>query len=182
LAYTTEANIRSLTGLGTADIGTSDMAVFLKYADADVERYTKKVWTGQQTKEFLGRGDGTTDVWFTSLKPIVASSGGTAPTDDESKVSVYLGGSASALGTALYTLLGAEGRITFSQIPDTDEKVEVTYYYRLDPIEQAATFFAGAYCFHRLGKALDKAKLFEQRAIEILREFGRRPRLIKSYT
>lgn len=182
MTYTTEANVRSLTGLGTAEVGTGDIAVFLKYADADVERYTKKVWTGQQTKELLGYGDGATDVWFTALKPIVATVGGTTPTDDESKVSVYLGGSATALGPANYALLGAEGRITFSHIPDTDEKVEATYYYRLDPIEQAATFFAGAYCFHRLGGALDKARLFEQRAIDILRQFGRAPRLLKTRT
>ena len=182
MTYTTEANVRALTGLGTADIGSSDIAVFLKYADADVEQFTKKVWTGQQLKEFLGRGDGTTSVWFTALKPIVGSLGGTVPTNAAGSITVYLGGSPTPLGTANYELLGAEGRIIFSQIPESDETIEVTYYYRLDPIEQAATFFAAGYCFRRLGNALEKARLFEAQAREALRELKRRPRLLKTYT
>jgi len=175
--YTTGSAVYHLTGFSTVEVSTEAMNTILQFADADVERRTGKIWTGRQIKEFVGRGDGTTSIFYVSYPPVLSaaeSAGGTV-TDDPSHITVTVDG--STVDSPNYSLLGYEGRVTFADdaIPADDEKVEATYYYSLAQVKEAATFLAGAYCFFRVrGTESNEAKTLRQRAMEILDELGKK--------
>jgi len=177
--YTTRAKVRSLTGFGTAEVSDADLDVFILFASADVERYTGRVWTGRQTKEFLGRGDGTTAAFFTSLRPVLSGPGGTV-TDNSADITVFVGGKPA--DPSGYSLLGAEGRIEFDEgeEPGEGEAVEASYYYDLAQVEEAATFLAAHYCYLPRAGGEEKAEVFYNRAMEILRQLGRGVRIAKT--
>jgi hypothetical protein len=149
------------------------MALFLTLADREVERITGKVWTGQETKDFLGRGDGENDTFWTSYHPVLSapeSSGGTV-TNDPTAITVYLDDVQQ--GTAVYALSGQDGRITFASdyVPDAGVKVTCTYYYSLNDVRLAAAHFAAGYASRMLAGGEQKAKSFEDKAKEVLDQF-----------
>jgi len=167
LAYTTKAEVRNLSGLTVTEISDAIVDEMIGWADRDIEQITEKVWTGQQVKELLGIQKSSRNKTFRSLyKPVVDEQGNT--TDDESKVTVYVDTVQQA--SDKFDLRGAEGRIIFVTAPSIGAEVEMTYRYSMKPLQEASTFLAAAYCFHRLAKSEEKEKLFKARAMEILRQ------------
>jgi len=167
LPYTTKAEVRNLSGLTVTEVSDAIVDEMIGWADRDIESITEKVWTGQQIKELLGIQKSSSNKTFRSLyKPIVDEQGNT--TDDESKVTVYVDGTAQA--SDKFELRGAEGRIIFTAAPSIGAEVEMTYRYSMKPVQEASTFLAAAYCFHRLAKSEEKEKLFKARTMEILRQ------------
>jgi len=167
LAYTTKAEVRNLSGLTVTEISDAIVDEMIGWADRDIEQITEKVWTGQQVKEPLGIQKSSRNKTFRSLyKPVVDEQGNT--TDDESKVTVYVDTVQQA--SDKFDLRGAEGRIIFVTAPSIGAEVEMTYRYSMKPLQEASTFLAAAYCFHRLAKSEEKEKLFKARAMEILRQ------------
>jgi len=167
LPYTTRAEVRNLSGLTTTEISDTIVDEMIGWADRDIEQITEKVWTGQQIKELLGVQKSSSNKTFRSIyKPIVDDQGNT--TDDESKVTVYVDGTSQALDK--FELRGTEGKIIFTTAPSIGAGVEMTYRYSMKPIQEASTFLAASYCFHRLAKSEEKEKLFKVRAMEILRQ------------
>jgi len=169
MAYTTVDTVRDISGLTTTEISDAIVDEMIGWADRDIEQITEKVWTGQQVKELLGIQKSPSDKTFRTLyKPIVDDQGNT--TDDESKVTVYVDGTAQA--SDKFELRGAEGKIIFVTAPSVGAEVEMTYRYSMKPIQEASTFLAAAYCFHRLAKSEEKEKLFKARAMEILQQIS----------
>jgi len=167
LPYTTKAEVRNLSGLTAIEISDAIVDEMIGWADRDIEQITEKVWTGQQIKELLGVQKSSSNKTFrTTYKPVVDDQGNT--TDDESRVTVYVDGTAQA--SDKFELRGAEGKIIFVTAPLIGTDVEMTYCYSMKPIQEASTFLAAAYCFHRLAKSEEKEKLFKARATEILRQ------------
>ena len=167
MAYTTNAEVRNLSGLTAIEISDAIVDEMVGWADRDIEQITEKVWTGQQIKELLGIQKSSSNKTLHSLyKPIVDEQGNT--TDDESKVTVYVDDVAQA--SDKFELRGAEGKIIFTKAPSIGAEVEMTYRYSMKPIQEASTFLAAAYCFHRLAKSEEKEKMFKARATEILRQ------------
>ena len=167
MPYTTKTEVRNLSGLTATEISDAIVDEMIGWADRDIEQITEKVWTGQQIKELLGVQKSSKNKTFRVLyKPIVDEQGNT--TDDESKITVCVDGTAQA--SDKFELRGAEGKITFTTGPSIGAEVEMTYRYSLKPIQEASTFLAAAYCFHRLAKSEEKEKLFKARAREILRQ------------
>jgi len=178
--YSTTANLRSMTGFSTADVSDADASLFRTFADADIERFTHQVWTGQRLLEYLGDGDGTSDVWTTGLKPIYTALKSGTIAQAGSYIIVTVDG--ATVTPSNYTLVGDEGRITFAStaIPDDGEEVRATYYYSMDGIQEAAVLLACSYCYMKLGKSADKVLEFQGRAYQILREMGSNPTLVKT--
>ena len=172
MTYASDADVRSVSGIGTTIVGTADMSLFLTFADRQVEAITGKVWTGQQTKEFLGRGDDENDTFYTRCHPVLSaleSSGGTT-TNNSGHVTVYLDDVEQ--GTAVYLLYGQDGRVVFGSdyIPDDDEKVTCTYYYSLNDMRMAAAYLASSFAFYTLQQG-EKQKQFEEKGFQILEPY-----------
>lgn len=174
--YTSNAKVYALTGLSTAEVGTADMGTILRFADAEVERITRRVWTGQMVEELVGRGDGTSDVFHTAFFPVLdAFDPDGSITDDEGDVEVLVDG--ATINSASYTLTGAEGRIKFvsGAVPSTDAKVEVTYYHSLERVRQCATFFASAYAMLRVRKGdSSEWKDYQEEAMKLAEGLGKK--------
>jgi len=167
LPYTTKAEVRNLSGLTATEISDAIVDEMIGWADRDIEQITEKVWTGQQIKELLGIQKSSANKTFrTTYKPVVDDQGNT--TDDETKVTVYVDTVQQA--SDKFELRGAEGKIIFTTAPSIGVEVEMTYRYSMKPIQEASTFLAASYCFHRLAKSEEKEKLFKARAMEILRQ------------
>ena len=167
MPYTTKAEVRNLSGLTVTEVSDAIVDEMIGWADRDIESITEKVWTGQQIKELLGIQKSSSNKTFRTLyMPIVDDQGNT--TDDESEVTVYVDGTAQA--SDKFELRGAEGKIIFATAPSIGAEVEMTYRYSMKPIQEASTFLAAAYCFHRLAKSEEKEKLFKARTMEILRQ------------
>jgi len=167
LTYTTIEAVRNLSGLTITEISDALVTEMIGWADRDIEQITEKIWTGQQIKELLGIQKSSRNKTFRSVyKPIVDEQGNT--TDDETKVTVYIDGTAQA--SDKFELRGAEGKIIFTTAPSMGAETEMTYRYSMKPIQEASTFLAASYCFHRLAKSEEKEKLFKARAMEILRQ------------
>jgi len=167
MPYTTKAEVRNLSGLTITEISDALVTEMIGWADRDIEQITEKIWTGQQIKELLGIQKSSRNKTFRSVyKPIVDEQGNT--TDDETKVTVYIDGTAQA--SDKFELRGAEGKIIFTTAPSMGAETEMTYRYSMKPIQEASTFLAASYCFHRLAKSEEKEKLFKARAMEILRQ------------
>ena len=167
MTYTTIEAVRNLSGLTITEISDALVTEMIGWADRDIEQITEKIWTGQQIKELLGIQKSSRNKTFRSVyKPIVDEQGNT--TDDETKVTVYIDGTAQA--SDKFELRGAEGKIIFTTAPSMGAETEMTYRYSMKPIQEASTFLAASYCFHRLAKSEEKEKLFKARAMEILRQ------------
>jgi len=167
LPYTTKAEVRNLSGLTATEISDAIVDEMIGWADRDIEQITEKVWTGQQIKELLGIQKSSRNKTFRALyKEIVDEQGNT--TDDESKVTVYVDTVQQA--SDKFELRGAEGKIIFVTAPSIGAEVEMTYRYSMKPIQEASTFLAASYCFHRLAKSEEKEKLFKASAMETLRQ------------
>jgi hypothetical protein len=178
--YCSTDNVRSLTGFSTKDVNDADVTLFRSFADADIERYTHQVWTGQRVDEYLGDGDSVCGTFTTGLKPVYTALKSGIIAEAGSYVTVTVDG--STIDSSEYTLVGEKGQIAFvaDSIPSDGEEVRCTYYYSMDGVQEAAVMLACSYCYMKLGKSADKVLEFQGRAYQILREMGSAPTLVKT--
>ena len=176
MPYAGTQDVYDLSGLGTLEAGTALVTRLLGLiGDPSVDSYTRKHWSGEQTKELIGRGDGTLAVFWSHLKPILSaldSSNGTITTDP---AHVTLRQDGTTVASANYTLIGAEGRIEFDSgwEPDSDDKLELTYFYDMEPFKTASALYVCGALYDNLGgeESEKRADQFKKRAEEILKPY-----------
>jgi len=176
MVYAGTQDIYDISGLGTTEAGTAFVTRLLSLVgDPRVDSFTRRRWSGQQTKEFIGKGDGTLGVFNTLLKPVLSAldaSGGTVTTDP-AHITLYQKG--TVIASTNYTLIGDEGRIEINTgwEPDSGDKIEATYYYAMDSFKYASACFVSESLYKSLGgeESEQKADKFRKMAEAMLKPY-----------
>ena len=108
MTYCNAQDVYDFTNLSTVEVPAAAMGTILRLVDKEIEQRTGKIFTGIQISEHVGRGDGTSDTFYVSYKPMLSAPAGTT-TDTSAHATITVDN--TSVAAANYSVDGDEGML-----------------------------------------------------------------------